>query len=197
MRNGRVAPERALDALKFSHVPKSYHKKLHNMLRDVNTIWDFLLGEINTTKHQIDFIPSARPVIQPPTGQVQNLGNKSSPKQRRCSGSDVTEPAQSPWPSPVVPALKYNGTSKFCVEHRWLNAVTVRDTHPIPRKDECIEYLGDATVFTALDANWVYWQVPVRQEYREKTAFSCHAGTNRFKRMSCGLSYAIATFQRQ
>ncbi|CAN8075729.1 unnamed protein product, partial [Agarophyton chilense] len=108
----------------------------------------------------------------------------------------VIEPAQLPWASPVVLALKADGTWRFCVDYRRLNAVTVRDTYPIPRMDECIDSLGDATVFTALDSNCGYWQVPVREEDRDKTAFLCHSGSYRFKRMPFGLTNAPATFQR-
>lgn len=62
--------------------------------------------------------------------------------------------------------------------------------------DEFIESLGEANVFTTLDANWRYWQVPVAAEDRDKTAFVCHAGLYRFKRMPFDLTNAPATFQR-
>ncbi|CAN8069905.1 unnamed protein product [Agarophyton chilense] len=72
----------------------------------------------------------------------------------------VIKPAQSPWASPVVLAPKQDGSWRFCVDYRRLNAVTVKDVYPIPRMGEYIDSLGTATVFTTLNANWGYWQVP-------------------------------------
>ena len=57
------------------------------------------------------------------------------------------EPATTDWASPIVLAPKLDGSLRFCVDYRRLNAMTVRDSYLIPRMDECIKYLGTATVF--------------------------------------------------
>jgi Reverse transcriptase (RNA-dependent DNA polymerase) len=109
---------------------------------------------------------------------------------------DIIEPATSEWSSPVVLVPKRDGGMRFCVDYRKLNSLTERDVYPLPRLDECIDSLGDAVVFSTLDANSGYWQVSVHPDHRDKTTFTCHVGTFRFKRMPFGLRNAPLTFQR-
>ena len=85
---------------------------------------------------------------------------------------------------------------RVCVDYRRFIAVTVKDTYPLPRMDECLDSLGDTMVFSALDAISGYKQMPIPECDRDKTAFSCHSGLYRFSRMPFGLTNAPATSQR-
>lgn len=71
---------------------------------------------------------------------------------------------------------KKNGKARFCVDYRRLNGITKKDAYPLPRMEDCLDSLGVAKVFTSLDCTAGYWQVPLRAEDHEKTAFTTHCG---------------------
>jgi transposase InsO family protein len=108
----------------------------------------------------------------------------------------VVSPSRSPWSSPVVLVRKKDGTIRFCVDYRKLNAVTVRDVYPLPRVDDTLALLGGARWFTCLDIESAYWQIPLDEDAKEKTAFICEFGLFQFNSLPFGLTNAPPGFQR-
>jgi len=109
---------------------------------------------------------------------------------------EVKKPSQSEGASPVVLIPKPDGSPRVCIDYRQLHERTVRDSYPLPRMDDCLDFLGDAQIFSTLDCNARYWQIPVAAEDKPKTAFNCHCGKLQCTRLLFGLCNAPATFQR-
>ena len=182
--------------LDLSHVPEKYREELRSMLEGFSSMYNGELGAINVTEHSIDLQPGTRPVHTNPYREGPKTREIVKAEVERQLKAGVIEPSQSAWASPVVIVPKPDGTPRFCVDYRRLNAVTVRDSYPLPRMDDCIDSLGHARVFTTLDAMCGYWQLPIRPGDMEKTSFTCHQGTFMYNRMPFGLCNAPATFQR-
>jgi hypothetical protein len=85
---------------------------------------------------------------------------------------EVIEPGEGAWGFPVVIVRKKDGSVRFCIDYRALNAVTVKDVYPLPRVDETLEALYGSQRFTSLDLHAGYWQLGVAKEDRPKTAFT-------------------------
>ncbi len=104
-------------------------------------------------------------------------------------------PSASPYAFPVVLARKKDGTKRFCVDYRKLNAATRLDAYPLPRIDDALDSLGGCVYFSTPDLASGYWQIPIAESDKEKTAFMTRRGLCEFNYMPFGLSNAPSVFQ--
>jgi hypothetical protein len=112
----------------------------------------------------------------------------------------IIKPSMSPWSSSIVLVQKKSRDNsikyRFCIDYRSLNAVTKPDAYPIPNITDTLDSLGQSKVFSVLDMASGYFQISVKPEHREKTAFSCRRGHFEYNKMAFGLINAPATYQR-
>ena len=153
------------------------------------------LGRTTEAEHCID-TGDSRPVKQRPYRIPVHLKGVVEKQISDMLDRVIIQPSDSPWSSPIVLAPQKDGDYRFCVDFRRVNSVTKKDAHPIPRIDEILDRLGGATYFSTLDLASGYWQVPLKEEDREKTAFSVGPNHYEFTVMPFGLTNAPATFQR-
>ena len=115
---------------------------------------------------------------------------------RKMLASGVVEPSCSPYCAPLLLVRKSDGSNRPVVDFRLLNKATVFNAEPMPNPEAIFATLSGDKFFSKLDFTKGYWQIPMKEEDKEKTAFSSSLGLLQFKRMPFGLVNAGATYSR-
>ena len=175
-------------ALKFERMLMEHH---HIFSLDKNEI-----GCTDTAEHIIElmddepFKEQFRQIAPPLLEEVrENL-------QDMLDGGAI-RPSKSPWCNAIVLVRKKDGTLRFCIDFRRLNARTKKDSFPLPRMQETMESMVGARFFSSMDLKSGFWQVRMSEKSRQYTAFTVGSlGVYEFLRMLYGLCNTPAMFQR-
>ena len=108
----------------------------------------------------------------------------------------IEEAGYSPWSSPGVLVVKPE-KNRFCLDSRLLNEVTIKDAYPMPSLDGIIARLPPVHFISKIDLKDAFWQVPLAESSRPKTAFTVpNRPLYQFTRMPFGLCNSPQTLCR-
>ena len=107
----------------------------------------------------------------------------------------MEEPTE--WCSRMVVVPKPNGQVCICVDLTKLNESIKRERHPLQAVDQTLAQFADAKVFTKLDANLGFWQIPLAPKSQHLTTFITPFGRYCFTGMPFGITSAPEFFQRE
>ena len=107
----------------------------------------------------------------------------------------MTEPT--PWCAGIVVVLKPSGKVRICVDLKPLIENVLRELHPLPKVDSTLAQLSGARIFSKLDTNSGFWQVPLAPQSRLLTTFLTPWGRYAFNKLPFGISSAPEHFQKR
>lgn len=115
---------------------------------------------------------------------------------QKLLAAGIIKESRTPYASPIVIVRKKNGEIRMCIDYHTLNSRTVPDQYTTPRIDEALDCLAGSKWFSVLDLRSGYYQIAMKEEDKEKTAFICPLGVYQFERMPQNITGAPAMFQR-
>ena len=107
----------------------------------------------------------------------------------------VSQPTD--WCAGMVVVPKPNHKVRICVDLTHLNQSVCRERHPLPAVEQTLAQLADARIFSTLDANSGFWQIPLSLESALLTTFITPQGRYCFHRLPFGITSAPEHFQRR
>lgn len=145
--------------------------------------------------HTIPLIAGASPVVMTPYRYAPALKDEIERQLSEMLSNGIIQPSASLFSSSVLLVEKKDGSWRFCVDYRHLNAITVKGKYPVTEIEELLDELASASWFSKLDLRAGFHQIRLRPGEEFKTAFQTHCGQYEFKVMAFGLTCALGTFQ--
>ena len=190
------------DRLKITNkqLTEDQKQKVRDLINEYHMIFsknDSDIGHIDKRYGQhdiklIDETPITQKPYRTPYAKEEVIKNSIS----KMLDMKIVEQSDSDWSSPIVLVKKADGSERFCVDYRKLNAVTIKDRFPMPSIESKLNKLHGCKFFTTLDCTSGYWQISVSERAKQLIAFAATQGLFTFNYMPFGLCNAGATFQR-
>ena len=176
----------------LSHDQKS---QLYDVLSQHDSVMSDKPGLTNVCEFSIQTTTNEpirqRPYPLPQTAKIKLKSELDDMKQL-----GVISESTSPYAAPIVMVPKKDNSIRLCCDYRKLNAHTVFDPYMMPRTDHIIDDIGHAKYVTTIDLTKGYWQVPLDEDARIKSAFVTPFGHFQFNTLPFGLKNSGPAFQR-
>ena len=193
--------ERLPFELNIRDTPLTLEQQAHliDVIYDHTEVFSLFAGDLgfcNVLKHSIPTTTN-KPVYLP----HRQIPVQLQSEVRKCLDNwlkqGIIRPSKSPYASQVVIVCKKTSEIHLCVDFRKLNAISIRDSFPLPRVEEALQAVQAAVWFSSFDLAQGYLQMAMEEEDIEKTAFCAgSSGLYEFARMPFGLTNAGASFCR-
>ena len=176
---------------KASEIPDS-------ILQKYPTIFNGL-GNLGA-EYEVKLKPGAKPhAIYAPRRVPLALRHKVKVELDKMEAAGVISRVEEPtsWCAGMVVVPKKTGSVRICVDLKRLNESVLREVHPLPQVDDTLAQLHGAAVFSKLDANSGFWQIPLAPQSRLLTTFITPYGRYCFNKLPFGITSAPEHFQRR
>lgn len=190
-------PQEAIDNIETEHeLTPEQRTQLQEVLCGFDCTSQGRLGKTSLIEHEIEVIEGAKMREMPMYRYSPHIWEKIEKELERWKELDVIEECVTEFSNPLVPVKKANGKIRVCLDSRRVNTITKKDAYPMRNMSEIFHRLQKAKFFSVVDLKDAYFQIPLKENSRNFTAFRTPKGLFRFKVVPFGLKNAPFTMTR-
>ena len=143
----------------FEHLSSPQSNHLRTLVEEFDDVLTAELGQCTVTEYQIELIDTT-PVRRPPYRLSPPKVHVLREKIQRMLQQGIIRPSTSNYSSPIFLVPKANGDFRPVIDYRYLNSKINIESVPLPDVHSAFAWFGGAKVFTSLDLNQAYYQIP-------------------------------------
>lgn len=185
-----------IDDVKVSdELTADQQKQVRSILEKYEDVFTDIPGRTHLIEHDIQ-LTSTEPIRRNPYAIPYALKEEVTKELRKMVDLGILEISHSPYAFPLVVVRGGGNSNRICVDFRMLNRVTIFDAEPMPNPEDLMVKMAHANYFSKLDLSKGYWQVPLSEASKIRTAIRTPLGLLHFTVMPFGLVTAPSTFSK-
>lgn len=116
---------------------------------------------------------------------------------RKLLADGIIEESTSPWRAQVLITKNANHKKRLVIDYSLtINRYTQLDAYPLPNMEDQVSEISKYSIFSAIDLQSAYHQVPILQDEKPYTAFEAAGNLYQFRRIPFGVTNGVSSFQR-
>ena len=194
--NPLLSPHETIGDIKLdNNLNENQTNELKDILSSYSDVLTDVPGKTDLIEHDV-IVKSDIPVTRKAYMLPYALREKVRLEIDNMLEAGIAEKSNSPYASPIVVVPKKDSSIRLCVDYRRLNEITIFDPQPMPKLEDVINKLGKAKYLSKLDLTKGFWQIPLSNGAKAKSAFITPFGHYQFTVMPFGMVNSSATFVR-
>ena len=180
----------------YSVEPKD--ENLRRLLKEYKTVFSPIgpIEEKSKIPHQIKLTEENPPIPKQPTyrldpHQLEELRKQLTEMQR----NGFIIPSSSQFASPCLFVRKADKSLRLVIDYRAVNQWIVKNNFTIPLIDDLVIQLAKANIYSKIDLQSGYYQIPLATRDRHITAFRSQLGLWEYTVLPMGIRNAVECFQ--
>jgi hypothetical protein len=166
--------------------------KLNSLFPETNPLEEVLnqylglfYGQLGTMKMRLNWLMNV-PVQSNPYQSALSKMKQLKEFVEDLLTKGVVRPSKSPYVSPAFLLPKSGGGCRMIVDYSKVNKICF-DSYPTPKLEQAFQCFSGATVFSVLDLNSAYFQIPLTTQSRRITAFNIPFVLYEFNKLPIGI----------